>query len=90
MVQRDVDDDAISSQEVSGLPMDVEEIELLFALEDVQSPVLICWFPSFGRLVILQDDSLERLCLGGQLARGVKVRHIFLFGHIFIFFSLLG
>jgi hypothetical protein len=64
MVQGDIDNDAVPSEEISGLAMDMEQIKLLFALEDVQPPVLIGRLPSFRGLVVLQNDTLESLRLG--------------------------
>jgi len=63
MVQGDVDDLAVAAQEVGGLAMDVEEVQLLGALEDVESPVLVRRLPRLRRLVVLQHHALERLRL---------------------------
>ena len=59
--------------------MNVQNGKLLAAFEHVQPPLGLR-FPRFGRLAVLHDDAVERVCVLEKLAGKSKIDAILLFG----------
>lgn len=55
MVQRNIYDSMVPSYEVRTLPVDMEQVDLLFTLEDVQSPTLLR-LAGFRRFVVFEHS----------------------------------
>lgn len=67
----------ISSDEVGGLSVNVQHLQGFFAFERVQSPSGV-WFFRLWRLVVLNDDTAERVRVFSQCSGNSQVHLLFL------------
>ena len=77
MVEGDVGHLAVPAKQVGGLPVDVQDGQLLVPLEHVQPP-LSPRFPSLRRLAVLHHGAAHRVGILGQGAREPEVHALLL------------
>lgn len=63
---------SVATKEVCALPVDLNHVYLLLALEDVQSPSFV-GFPRLWGFVVLEHNTFKSVCLGSQSSRVLKV-----------------
>ena len=77
MVEGDVGHLAVPAKQVGGLPVDVQDGQLLVPLEHVQPP-LSPRFPSLRRLAVLHHGAAHCVGILGQGAREPEVHPLLL------------
>lgn len=78
MVDRNVGDAAVATEQERALPVQVKDRQRGLALEWIEAPVLL-GFPRLGRLVVFYHDAAERVRVLGQFARQLETRFLLFF-----------
>lgn len=75
MIEWDIHDDAVATQEIGRLRAEGDHIDLLAVLKDIETPWAF-WLASLAGFVILERNAVLVVALGSQEAGWSKIRPV--------------